>query len=114
MVDSIMDNLSLRTQRRSFVQLELHSSTNHEQIDQLVLSIERIFQLRRTDIESYTVFLSDINKNAFVIHVEFFTATIPVADFNALRQQMNLAIIQKLEDLDIKLATKDQEKNYEV
>src|SRR6478735_6072744 len=66
MVDSIMDNLSLRTQRRAFVQLELSSSTSHEQIDQLVLSIERLFQLRRPDIENFTVFLSDINKNAFV------------------------------------------------
>ena len=107
MVDSIMDNLSLRTQRRAFVQLELHSSTSHDQIDQLVLSIEKTFQLRRSEIENYTVFLSDINKNAFVIHVEFFTATIPAGDFNTLRQQMNLAIIRVLEDLDIRLAAKD-------
>ena len=109
MVDSIMDNLSLRTQRRAFVQLEVHSSTTHEQVDQLVLSIEKLFQLRRSEIENYTVFLSDINKNAFVIHVEFFVATIPVADFNALRQQINLAIIRMLEDLDIRLAVKEQE-----
>jgi len=109
MVDSIMDNLSLRTQRRAFVQLEVHSSTTHEQVDQLVLSIEKTFQLHRSEIENYTVFLSDINKNAFVIHVEFFTATIPAADFNLVRQQMNLAIIRILEDLDIRLATKEQE-----
>jgi MscS family membrane protein len=109
MVDSIMDNLSLRTQRRAFVQLELHASTSHEQVNQLVLSIEKLFQLRKSEIENYTVFLSDINKNAFVIHVEFFTATIPAADFNAIRQRINLAIIQILEEMDIRLATKDQE-----
>jgi MscS family membrane protein len=109
MVDSIMDNLSLRTQRRAFVQLEVHSATSHEQVNQLVLSIEKLFQLRKGEIENYTVFLSDINKNAFVIHVEFFTATIPAADFNAIRQRINLSIIQILEEMDIRLATKDQE-----
>ena len=109
MVDSIMDNLSLRTQRRAFVQLEISSLTSQEQVKQLVLAIEKIFQLRRGEIENYTVFLSDINKNAFVIHIEFFTATIPAADFNVLRQQMNLAVISVLEDLEIRLATKDQE-----
>jgi len=109
MVDSIMDNLSLRTQRRAFVQLELHSTTSHEQINQFVLAIENLFQFRKPEIENYTVFLSDINKNAFVIHVEFFTATIPAADFNTLRQQINLSIIQIMEDMDIKLATKEQD-----
>ncbi|HTF30174.1 MAG TPA: mechanosensitive ion channel domain-containing protein [Flavitalea sp.] len=109
MVDSIMDNLSLRTQRRAFVQLELHSTTSHEQINQFVLAIENLFQFRKPEIENYTVFLSDINKNAFVIHVEFFTATIPAADFNTLRQQINLSIIQIMEDMDIRLATKEQD-----
>jgi MscS family membrane protein len=109
MVDSITDNLSLRTQRRAFVQLEINSSTSHEQVNQLVMGIERLFQLRRGEVENYTVFLSDINKNAFVVHVEFFTATIPAADFNALRQQVNLAIIRMLEDMDIRLASKDPE-----
>jgi MscS family membrane protein len=109
MVDSIMDNLSLRTQRRAFVQLEVQSATSHEQVNQLVLSIEKLFQLRKGEIENYTVFLSDINKNAFVVHVEFFTATIPAADFNAVRQRINLSIIQILEEMEIRLATKDQE-----
>jgi MscS family membrane protein len=109
MVDSLLDNLTLRSQRRAFVQLELHSSTSHEQVSQLILSIENLMQLRKSEIENYTVFLSDINKNAFVIHIEFFTATIPISDFNAMRQQINLAIIQNMEDMDIRLATRDQD-----
>ncbi len=109
MVDSIMDNLSLRTQRRAFVQLELHAATSHEQVNQLVLGIENLLQLRKGEIENYTVFLADISKNAFVVHVEFFTATIPPADFNLLRQQINLAMIQILEDMDIRLAFREQE-----
>ncbi len=109
MVDTLMDNLSLRTQRRAFVQLELHASTNHELVNQLVLAIEKLLQMRNSEVENYTVFLSDITKNAFIVHVEFYTAPIPIADFNALRQQVNLSMIQLLEDLDIKLATREQE-----
>ncbi|RYY31242.1 MAG: mechanosensitive ion channel [Chitinophagaceae bacterium] len=109
MVDTLMDNLSLRTQRRAFVQLELHALTSHEQVNQLVLAIENLLQLRKSEVENYTVFLSDITKNAFVVHIEFYTATIPIADFNALRQQVNLSIIQLLEDMDVRLANREQD-----
>jgi len=107
MVDSIMDNLSLRTQRRAFVQLELSNDTSHESVDQLILRIQQLFQQRNGVIENYTVFLSDIVKDAYLVNVEFFTATIPVADFNALRQEVNLQIIGFLKELTIKLASRD-------
>lgn len=107
MVDSIMDNLSLRTQRRAFVQLEIHAETPHDTVNQLVTAIEGILQRRKDRIESHSVFLADISKNAFVITVEFFTATIPASDFNAVRQHVNLAIIQMMEDMNIRLAVKE-------
>lgn len=107
MVDSIMDNLSLRSQRRAFVQLELSNDTSHESVDQLILRIQQLFQQRNGVIENYTVFLSDIVKDAYLVNVEFFTATIPVADFNALRQEVNLQIIGFLKELTIKLASRD-------
>jgi MscS family membrane protein len=109
MVDSILDNLSLRTQRRAFVQLELHSDTPHDTVNQFVQRVKNIFNQKKDQVESHTVFLSDILKNAFIINVEFFTAPIPVADFNELRQQVNLTLISLMEDMNIKLATKDSE-----
>jgi MscS family membrane protein len=111
MVDSILDNLSLRTQRRGFVQLELHADTSHDSVNQFIQRVKNIFNQRKDQVESHTVFLSDILKNAFIVHVEFFTAPIPAADFNELRQQVNLAIISLMEDMNIKLATKEGESN---
>jgi MscS family membrane protein len=108
MVDSVMDNLSLRTQRRAFVQLELNSETPHDTINQFVMRAQLIFQERNEQVESHTVFLADINKNAFILHIEFFTAPIPIADFNALRQQVNLAIIELMEEMNIRLASKEE------
>ncbi len=107
MVDSIMDNITLQTQRRAFVQLEISSETPHEVVNQLVYSIEELMQRRKDKVENYTVFLADIVKNTYVVTVEFFTATIPAADFNDLRQQVNLAIIEMMEERGVKLATKE-------
>ena len=108
MVDSILDNLSLRTQRRAFVQLELHADTPHDAVNQFVLRVKNNLSQRKDRVENHTVFLSDILKNAFIIHVEFFAAPIPVADFNELRQQVNLSLINLMEEMNIKLATKEE------
>lgn len=107
MVDSILDNLSLRTQRRAFVQLKLHSDTPHDAVNQFVLRVKNYLTQRRDKVESYNVFLSDIQENAFIIHVEFFAAPIPIADFFELRQQVNLAMINLMGEMNIRLATKE-------
>ncbi len=109
MVDSIMDNLSLRSQRRAIVQLEIDADTPHELVKQLVLGIESILQRKSDQVENYSVFLADINKNAFVVPVEFFTAPIAVTHFNALRQRVNLEIIELMRAMNIELASNKQE-----
>jgi MscS family membrane protein len=105
MVDSIMDNLSLRTQRRVLQQIELHADTSHDNINQFIQRAKNVFIQKKEKVENYSVFLLNISKNAFVIQVEFFTAPIPVANFNELRQEINLSLIALMEDLNIKLAT---------
>lgn len=108
MVDSIMDNLSLRTQRKASLLLELNANTSRGSVKDLVLAIESM--LRRKDkIENHSVFLADISKNALVVQVDFFTASIPSEDFNALRQDVNLDIIELLSELNIQLASKEGE-----
>jgi MscS family membrane protein len=104
MVDTITDNLSLQTQRRAMVQLEVHGETPYDSISQLVTGIEEILQKRKDRVENYSVFVSDIIKNSYVITIEFFTATIPVADFNQLRQFVNLSVIEMMGRMNVRLA----------
>ncbi len=78
MVDSVMDNLSLRTQRRGFMQLELSADTSRETVQQLVLGIQHLLQVRKDQIESSSVFLSDIVEELIRSTAEFFTAPIPI------------------------------------
>ena len=75
MVDSIMDNITLQTQRRAFVQLEISSHTSPEAMRQLVLRLENLMQERRDRIENHTVFMADIVKNTYVVTIEFFHGT---------------------------------------
>jgi len=109
MVDSIMDNLSLRTQRRVLMPLELHAETPHDTVNQFIQRGRNIFLQKKDKIENFSVFLLNISKNTFVVQVEFYTAPIPQTDFNDLRQEINLNIIGLMEDMNIKLAAKEPE-----
>ena len=108
MVDSILDNTSLQTQRRAFVQLEVSAHTAADQVHQLVIRIEDLLQRRRDKVENFTVFFADIVKNSYVVNVEFFTAPIPVADFNEVRQYINISVIQLMAEMNIRLASKEE------
>lgn len=109
MVDSILDNTSLQTQRRAFLQLEISSQTTPEEVRQLVFRIEELMQQRRDRIENFTVFMADIVKNSLIVTLEFFTAPIPVADFNELRQFVNISIVEMMREMNIKLASKEEQ-----
>src|SRR5580704_69370 len=71
MVDSIVDNLTLRTQRKAEIRLELSLLTPSQSADELVNGIKAILQ--KKSIDSYSVFLNDITSKSFLINVDFFT-----------------------------------------
>jgi MscS family membrane protein len=74
---------------------------------QFVIRLEDLMQQRRDKIESSAVFMSDIVKNTYIVTVEFFTAPIPTADFNELRQFVNVSIIELMSGMNIRLAEKE-------
>ncbi len=102
MVDSIMDNLTLRTQRRADLRLEISLGTSPEQLHQLITEITRI--TKDPPVVNSVVLLSDIVTNAYIIAVEYYTSNIPVTQFNETKQQVNFAVIKALAALQIELA----------
>jgi MscS family membrane protein len=102
MVDSIVDNLTLRTQRKAEIRLQIGLSVSSDIMNQLVEGIKEILQ--KDMILSPTVFLSDIAPNAFLVNVDYFTSPIPLDDFNNLKQQVNMEIMQTMEKLHIEIA----------
>src|SRR6187431_1617779 len=72
MVDSVMDNITLRTQRRADLKLELSLQTSSVKLDHAIAAIKSA--LSHPAIENYVAFLSDITANAFIIHIEYYTS----------------------------------------
>lgn len=102
MVDTILDNLSLRTQRRGDLKLEVGLETSSHKLELLIAGIKRITD--RREIEEANVLLSEITANAVVITADYYTAPITIRDFNIVKQEVNLQSIKLLEELKIEIA----------
>jgi MscS family membrane protein len=102
MVDSIVDNLSLRTQRKGELRLELSLSTPASLLDELIEGIKKI--LEKDKVENSTAFLNDITGAAFLVNVDYFTAPLSQDEFNAIKQRVNLDTLRLLESLEISIA----------
>ncbi|NOT50273.1 MAG: mechanosensitive ion channel [Chitinophagaceae bacterium] len=102
MVDSVLDNLSLRTQRRGDLKLELALQTNSQKLETFVGGIKKIVD--RKDIEEANVFLDDIKNNAFVVVSDYYTAPVTIKEFNGIKEEINLQVLKLMEQLQIELA----------
>lgn len=102
MVDSILDNLTLRTQRKAEIRLELNVRTTAKQINDLIEKIEMLLQ-QQEQIESSTVVLNELGSKSISIHVDYFTQTIEFALFQEIKQTINLNILRMMEGLGIEL-----------
>lgn len=102
MVDSIVENLSLRTQRKAELKLELRPATGVQQLQALLDGIKQILQ--HPKIENRVVYLNDIvQQGGFLVQVEYFTAPIPGEEFNMVKQEINLAVIALMNNLQIEV-----------
>ncbi len=102
MVDSVLDNLSLRTQRRGDLRLELSLQTNSVKLQALISDVKKI--LERKDIEDANVFLDDIKNNAFLILSDYYTAPVTFKEFNSIKEEINLQVLKLMEGSQIEMA----------
>ena len=102
MVDSIVDNLSLRTQRKGELRLELSLSTSSLVLDKLVEGIKSLLQ--KDKVENSSAFLDNITGSAFLVNVDYFTSPVTQEEFNRIKQQVNLDTLRLLESLEIEIA----------
>jgi MscS family membrane protein len=102
MVDSIVDNLTLRTQRRGELRLELDPRTPAEKVETLIAGIRTILQAPA--IINRLVHLSDIGAESFVVVGEYYTGDITIQAFQELKQGVNLSILRLMEEYGIEVA----------
>ncbi|HEX6190980.1 MAG TPA: mechanosensitive ion channel domain-containing protein [Chitinophagaceae bacterium] len=102
MVDSLLDNLSLRTQRRADLKLEIEVTTSPTKLEQLLAGIRKIVD--RAEIEDSNVFLTEITGSSIVVQSDYYTAPMTIKEFNTIKQDVNLQSLKLMEQLDIELA----------
>lgn len=102
MVDSILENLSDRTQRRGDLKLELDLQTPAGKLEELVKAVTVI--LSRPEVEERNVLLSEIGSNAFVVQADYYTAPVTFREFNTIKQEIHLQVLRQLEESRVGLA----------
>ena len=102
MVDSILDNLSLRTQLKGELRLQVALSTSSADLEKLIAGTKKILQHK--DVISFTAVMNDITINAFLINADYFTRTLTYNDFIAVKEELNLQVLKLLEELKIEIA----------
>jgi len=105
MVDSVVDNWSMRTQRRAELKLEFSEKNSSSSLEEFVKKADALFQKNFAPrLESYSVFLTDYSKNGSTISIEYFTNNVSIDEFNGLKQQINLALMELVHSQNMELA----------
>ncbi|NCI47807.1 mechanosensitive ion channel family protein [Sediminibacterium soli] len=108
MVDTIVDNITLRTQRKAELRLEFGLSATAGQLQAMVEQVKTV--LEKPGIENRLVFVAETGKNAHVISVEYYTSILQTIEiFNALRQEVNLELIALIQKSGMDLAASNTE-----
>jgi len=102
MVDSVLDNLSLRTMRRGELKLEIGVTTNPAAMESLLAGIKTI--LTKKEIEDSHVVLGDITGQALIINIDYYTAPFTLNEYNAIKQDINLQVLKLMDSLKIELS----------
>lgn len=108
MVDSILDNISQRTQQRNELLLQISLDTPSQKIQEVMEELRK-FLSNIKEVENYHVLFLDISLQAYTIQVEFFIPNAHLALFNTIRQQVNLYALQLIEQQGIKIAGSGKE-----
>ena len=106
MVDTIVDNISLRTERKIEMDLQLSITTSATSMSAFTQYLRNTIATIAT-IQSSTVFISDSGKQSHTIHIECLVPMeVDLNDFQLLRESLNVTAIQYANDNRIAFAEK--------
>ena len=104
MVDSIVDNLSMRTNRRAEIKLELSTKTTLVLAQTFIDQLKKALEQNRQHITSSSVLFREMSKDSLLIRIEYFTQPFTLEEFDLLKQQVNFSIKKIIEENNIELA----------
>ncbi len=103
MVDSIVDNWTMRDVIRNEIKTLLSPNTPSGDLQKAIQGIEEILSGKKEKVDSYSVYLQEINNDSAVVMVIYFVK-FPMAmdEINKLKQEINLEIKKLQEHHEIK------------
>ena len=105
MVDSVLDNLSLRTHQRAVMRLEIAGDTPADSIMEVLNDIRQLLISNERVQEGFVLNLNEFTKDTYVIQLVYLTQVIEGVPYNSLRNEINLAIISIMERRNVKLSS---------
>ena len=105
MVDSVVDNLSMRNQRRAEIKLVLSDKTKPEQVHKLIDAVKITITEIQDNIIKNSVFVTDFGKDGVTITIEYFTIAFSMQEFNLLKQQINFKLMYLMEEFHLEMSS---------
>ena len=105
MVDSVVDNLSMRNQRRAEIKLVLSDKTKPEQVQKLIDAVKTAITENQGNIIKNSVFVTDFGKDGVTITIEYFTIAFSLQEFNLLKQQINFKLMYLMEEFHLQMSS---------
>ena len=105
MVDSVVDNMSMRNLRRAEIKIALSEKITPAQIQNFIAEVEKIIKTKSNRIEKHSVHFTEISKDGVVVLLEYFTPAFARAEFDKVKQEINFAIIELLQKHKMEMST---------
>jgi len=100
-----LENVSNQTFRRFRQELRLMADSGAPQIEALVTAVKGIILAEGAKMTSHNVFFKNTGNQGNIIYMEYFVSiNMSYADFCQLNQKINLAIVAKMEELQLRQA----------
>jgi MscS family membrane protein len=104
MVDSVVDNWSMRNARRAEIKIELSHSNEIKSINEFIQLLENYLKNKQDVITKSTVYITDYTKAGTIITVEYSTSNILIEDYFVLKQTLILYIKESMDAMLLKIA----------
>lgn len=93
MVDSIVDNISLRSERKIEMDLQLSVQTSAQALANFAEHMRSVLQAQN-GVHGFTVFVADSGKQYHALHIDCLVSMqVEIGEFNMIRERLNLAAI---------------------
>lgn len=97
MIDSMMENQTMRTSRVVSQVLFFKPTISVNIIKEIIQEMQNALQKHNDVIEDYHVFLKDLDKGSICVEYDFSTQNIPLLDMKKLKQEINLEFLEIFE-----------------